>query len=575
MHRIASAIAASAAIVIAAPAQAQDVQGYWEGTLDAGTVQLPLGVNIERQDDGTLSGTLDSPSQNAFDIPLEDVEATDTTLSFTVPAVGGRYRAEWDTATESWIGLWTQAGQSLALTLVAAERPEREAAAATPQLPEEWDIPADADIASILTERLMHRPGTGIVVGAITPDGTRVVSQGPSPDGAFDADTVFEIGSITKVFVALLLADMANDGLVSLDDPVSDYLPDGATIGTFEGQPITLRHLARHESGLPRLPSNLEFSDIRNPYADYGEEDLLAFLASYEPERAPGSEYAYSNLGFGLLGYALERAGGSDLEVLLRNRILDPLDMGDTGIVLTADQQSRFATGRDEYNRETLAWDLGVLTGAGALRSTPADMLKFAAAAMDPSSPLAPAMLLTMSDLRQAPGYRSGLGWMVVPAPSGVVVMHGGGTGGFRAHVALQEESGQGVVVLTNSAIEPSTQDIALHFLVGAPLSEAGPVPEAPETVVREEVELTDAQLDRVVGTYRFAPGLELTVTRITGGLEAALTGQAPLRIYPRAPLEFFLTSVNGEIVFTQEDGEITGAVFTQDGRESTAVRVD
>lgn len=575
MLRIQSAVAASAAFFIAAPVQAQDVQGYWEGTLDAGTVQLPIGVNIERQDDGSLSGTLDSPSQNSFDIPLDNVEASETTLSFTVPAVGGSYRAEWDAPTESWIGLWTQGGQSLSLNLVAAARPDRDAAAARPQLQEEWDVPADADIATILAERLTHRPGTGIVVGAITPDGTRVVAEGPSPDITFDADMVFEIGSITKVFVSLLLADMANEGLVSLDDPVSHYLPEGATMQAFEGQPITLRHLARHESGLPRLPANLEFSDIRNPYADYGEEDLLAFLASYEPERAPGSEYAYSNLGFGLLGYALERAGGSDLEALLRNRILDPLDMDDTGISLTADQQTRFAIGRDEYNRETLTWDLGVLAGAGALRSTTNDMLKFAAAAMDPSSPLEPTMRLALSDLIQGPGYRSGLGWMVVPAPSGLVVMHGGGTGGFRAHIALQENSGQGVVVLTNSAIEPSAQDIALHLLIGAPLAEAGPVPDAPDTVVREQVELTDAQLDRVVGTYRFAPGLELTVTRVSDGLKAELTGQAALRIYPRAPLEFYLTAVNGEIVFIEEDGQITGATFTQDGRDSAAVRVD
>ncbi len=569
------AIAVSAAIVVAAPAQAQDAEGYWEGTLDAGSVQLPIGVNIERQADGSLSGTLDSPSQNSFDIPLGEVEATGTTFSFTVPVVGGRYQAEWNDARESWDGLWSQSGQSIALNLTAAERTDRATAAERPQLPDRWTVPADAEIAAILAERLVERPGTGIVVGVATPDGMRVVSEGPSQDFVFDADTVFEIGSITKVFASLLLADMVNGGLVALDDPVVDYLPEGATMPMFDDQAITLRHLARHESGLPRLPANLAYSDLRNPYVDYGEEQLLAFLASYEPQRAPGSEYAYSNLGFGLLGYALARAGGEDFETLLRMRILDPLEMDDTGITLTADQQARFAKGRDEYNRETPAWDLGVLTGAGAMRSTVNDMLKFAAAAIDPASPLAPAMQLALSDLRQAPGYRAGLGWMVVPAPSGVIAMHGGGTGGFRSHIAVQEDSGQSVVVLTNSAVEPSAQDISLHLLIGTPLAEAGPVPAAPETVEREEIQLTDAQLDRIVGTYRFAPSLDLRVVRVAGGLQARLTDQAPLPIYPRAPLEFFFRAVNADIVFDEENGEIAGATFTQDGRTSTATRVD
>ena len=566
------ASAAVVAMVIAAPAAAQDAEGYWAGTLDLGGTQLGIGVSIERGEDGTLSGTADSPDQGVFDLPLADIVAEDGTLSFTIPRVSGGYTGVWDPAQNIWDGTFNQGGMRTALTLSAAEPPERTAAPRRPSLPENWSVPSDDAIAGVIADRIAQRPGTGMVVAVIEDEETRAVSGGGD---AFDADTVFEIGSITKVFVAMLLADMTLDGTVSLDDPISAYLPDGAQVPTRNGEQITLKNLARHDSGLPRLPTNFAPSDIANPYGEFGEAELLGFLGGYELERDIGSEYDYSNLGFGLLGYLLERAGGADLETLLRQRILDPLEMNDTGIALSSDQRTRFVTGRDEYNRETSAWDFDTLAGAGALRSTTNDMLKFAAAAMDPNSPIAPAMQLALSDLREAPGFRTGLGWMVLPASSGLIAMHGGGTGGFRTHVAVQEDTGRGVVVMTNSAIEPSAQDVALHMLIGAPLAEAGPVPEVPTEVAREEIALTTAQLDRFVGTYRVAPGLDMTITREDDQLLAAITGQGPLPIFPRSEREFFYRAVNAEIVFADEDGEITGATFTQDGMVSPMTKVE
>ena len=261
------------------------------------------------------------------------------------------------------------------------------------------------------------------------------------------------------------------------------------------GKAITLRHLTMQNSGLPRLPDNMPYADPEDPYADYTEQNLLDFLAGYELPRDPGAEYEYSNLGVGLLGHVLARAAGKDYETLLRERILDPLGMDDTAIALSPAMQARFATPHDPFMRPTKPWALPSLAGAGAMRSTAGDMLKFLAAALHPASPLAPAMAMTLSDrLGEADKQQTALGWMVGHPPSGEIVFHGGGTGGFRSFMVLQPAKSRAVVALTNSALEPSAQDIALHAIMGSPVAKAGPVPEAPPPVTtRQQVTLTTA----------------------------------------------------------------------------------
>lgn len=561
----AAAILASALIV--ASATAQEAEGYWRGTLPVGATELAVGVAIARRDNGALSGTLDSPDQNAFGIPLADVVTGGGRLSFSVPTVGATFTGAWDEAARGWKGTFRQGGAEMPVVLVPSEPFAR---AKAPSLPVSWEMPSDAAIAELIARRVADRPGAGMVVALVDGSNTRTVSGGSA--GADDR-TIFEIGSMTKVFTSLLLAQMALDGTVRLDDPVAKYLPAGAVVPQHGGKQITLRNLSLQDSGLPRLPDNLRPADPANPYADFAEQDLLAFLAGYRLTRDPGDRYEYSNLGVGLLGYALARAAGSDFETLLQTRILRPLGMADTGIVVAAAQQARFARGHDEYMRPTSAWDLSVLAAAGGMRSTASDMVKFLRAAIDPASPIGPAMRLALAQSREAPGFKAGLGWMLIAAPSGAVAGHGGGTGGFRSYMAVQRETGRGVVVLTNAAAEPSAQDIALHALIGAPVAKTGPVPPAPKNVVRQTIELAPDQLDRVTGTYRFNPQLALTVTREGNQLHAAITGQGALPIFPRTPLEFFWRAVNAEVVFTERDGKVVGATFTQDGASSVLTR--
>jgi CubicO group peptidase (beta-lactamase class C family) len=235
-----------------------------------------------------------------------------------------------------------------------------------------------------LAERSM-RSGRriGLVVGCLSRGEQRLVGHGQArtgtkdrPDGA----TIFEIGSVTKVFTGLLLADLAEQDLVGLDEPLAGYLPAWVRVPTRGGHQLTLGELASHAAGLPRNPSGMLrrwLRDRRNPYAGLSVEELYAGLARTRLRRRPGERVKYSNLGPGLLGHALARAAGQPYEQLVRERICRPLGMPDTVITSTGEQTARLATGHTRRGRPTPPFELPALAGAGALRSTVTDLLRF------------------------------------------------------------------------------------------------------------------------------------------------------------------------------------------------------
>lgn len=353
-------------------------------------------------------------------------------------------------------------------------------------------IPDDAAIRRILIDRVdVRRQGTGIVVGLIDSDGRRhVVAQGRRGGGdpaPVDGDTVFEIGSLTKLFTTLLLADMAVKGEVSLDDPVADYLPPGVTLPERGGLRIALADLATHSSGLPRLPGNLAPRDQDNPYADYSVERLYRFLAGYSLPHNIGSHYEYSNVGGALLGVALARRAGADFETLLRRRITGPLGMTSTAIALTPAMRAHMAAGHDAWLKPAKNWDMPALAAAAGLRSTANDLLTFAAAELDGDGALGPAMARQLSVRRRtsAPDITVALGWHVLSDPRGAVIQHDGGTGGYRAFIAIQPATHQAVVVLANAATPAGVADIGLHLLLGRKL--ADPVPPQPHALIARD----------------------------------------------------------------------------------------
>ncbi len=236
---------------------------------------------------------------------------------------------------------------------------------------------------AIIRQRVADKRSAGIVVGLIESDGrTRILAFGDPGPGKppLDGNTAFEIGSISKVFTSTVLAQMVLEGKVKLDDPVQKYLPSSVRIPTRNGKQITLGNLSMQNSGLPRMPANFSPRDPSNPYADYSVQQMYDFLSGYTLTRDPGEQFEYSNLGVGLLGHVLSLASGRSYEQLEQERVWTPLGMTHTAITLTPWMSEHLALGHDAQGKVVPNWDLPTFAGAGAIRSTAADMLKFIAA---------------------------------------------------------------------------------------------------------------------------------------------------------------------------------------------------
>jgi D-alanyl-D-alanine-carboxypeptidase/D-alanyl-D-alanine-endopeptidase len=433
-------------------------------------------------------------------------------------------------------------------------------------------FPADSTLRAIIRERVEDKRSAGIVVGVIEPSGSsRVVAYGDPGPGqpALDANSVFEIGSISKVFTATVLAQLVQEGRVKLDDPAQKYLPAAVRMPMFEGKPITLGALAVQNSGLPRLPTNLHPADLANPYADYSVQQLYDFLSSYQLPRAPGAKFEYSNLGVGLLGHILALVDGKPYEQMVRERIWTPLGMTQTAISLSPGMRQRLALGHGGKGEVVSNWDLPTLAGAGAIRSTAADMLKFADANLHPErGALHRAMAFAHEERADVGGpVRIGLNWMSLHIGADTLVFHEGATGGYRAYLGFIPTQRRAVLVLANSG-SGEISDLALHLLIpGMPLA---PKP-AP---VKQRVAITlaaDALLP-YVGTYQLGPGFALEVTNGADGLYVEPTGQPRLRLWAESPVDFFVKEADVQFTFNRDaSGKVTGLVLHQNGANLVA----
>ena len=416
-------------------------------------------------------------------------------------------------------------------------------------------LPSDSAVHAILLTRVNALPdtgkhGEGIVVGLLD-KGRRVVAVGVG------ADNVFEIGSITKVFTASILADMASRGEVRLDDPVAKYLPSSAHIPSRNDRQITLLDLVTQSSGLPRMPSNFTPRDSMNPYADYSVQQLYAFLSSYQLTRDIGATYEYSNLGVGLLGHALALKAGTSYEQLVTRRILTPLQMKETAITLTPALRARLALGHDGDGHVVPNWDLPTLAGAGALRSTAADLLTFLVANLDSTAtPLSRTLQQTHGERHATdnPNLKIGLAWHISSRPVGKIVWHNGGTGGYRSFMGFDPVRRIGVVVLCNNGNE-NVDDIGFHLL-----DETFPL--SPPRQRHTEVAVDSLILQRYVGEYELAPTFHIVITREAAHLFAQATAQPRFAIFAESDSTFFLKVVDAQLTFRPD-----GLVLHQNGQ--------
>jgi CubicO group peptidase (beta-lactamase class C family) len=451
------------------------------------------------------------------------------------------------------------------------------AASVWAQAPPNSPVPPDSEIRKILVERIdSFHQGVGIVVGVVEPKGRRVVAYGSLDKGdprPLNGDTIFEIGSATKVFTSLLLADMVQRGEVALADPVAKYLPAEVKVPERGGRAITLVDLSTHTSGLPRMPSNFNPKDPANPYADYTTELLFQFISSYQLTRDIGSQFEYSNLGGGLLGQALAHRAGVDYEALVRSRITGPLGMNSTGITLSPQMKARLAVGHNDKLVTVPNWDLPALAGAGALRSSVNDMLTFLAANLGyVKSPLAPAMAAMLSVRRPtgAPGGGEiGLGWLITKPSEDEIVWHNGGTGGYRSFIGYDAKTRVGVVVLSNTFTASGVDDIGMHLLDSH-------VPLLPAPKEHKEITVDPKIFDGYVGQYQLAPNFILTVTREGDQLFTQATGQSKVQVFPESQRDFFLKVVDAQITFeTDASGRATSLTLHQNGANVPAKRIE
>lgn len=357
----------------------------------------------------------------------------------------------------------------------------------------------DDEIRKLLRDQVEHLQSPGIVVGLIDAHGPKVLACGKTArEGGIDVDgdTIFEIGSATKVFTGLLLTEMAQQGEVKLDDPIGKYLPPGVKSPERKGREITLLDLALHRSGLPRLPDNFASKDPEAPYADYTFENVCAFLSGYALTRDIGALYEYSNLGAGLLGCLLARHAGTNYETLVIGRICRPLGMTSTAIKLSPELKRRFATGHDAALQPVKSWDFDALAGCGAIRSTANDLLKFLAANMGlTSGHLWPAMKRMQEPLgtTDVPNTQIGIAWHITDRDGRRIIWHNGQTAGFHSCVAFDPTNKAGVVLLANAA---ASLDPLAFRLITPNAGASNSAPHSDDTVLRLET----AQLKRFVG---------------------------------------------------------------------------
>ena len=416
------------------------------------------------------------------------------------------------------------------------------------------------------------RDTPGLVAAFLDGDRQRVTAYGQSGavnNRPLDGDTVFEIGSITKVFTALLFADMVLKGELAPDDPAAKYLPASVKMPDFEGTPITLMDLATYTSGLPRMPSNFAPKDPANPYIDYAAERLYDYLSNYKLAYKPGKHYEYANLGFGLLGHILELRGGKSYEELVVSRICAPLGMDDTRITLSDSMQQRLARGHNAALEPVANWEFAALAGAGALRSTANDLLKFLRMCMNPADdPVAAALKMTLSQRRPRAKERDvSLGWFVASRFEDEVIWKSGGTGGYATFIGYSTKTRRNFILLSNAADYDANTNTGLHFV-----NAAYDLPK-----LRRTVPVDPNVLASYAGRYMLTPAFVLTVRADGGRLFVEATGQLEYEVFAENDTNFFYRVVDAQITFDRPDTGVTQPLtltLHQNGRDRPGRRL-
>ncbi len=430
----------------------------------------------------------------------------------------------------------------------------------------------DAALQALVDQRLAgDRTGACMAVAVIEKDQVARTFRCADPKNAarIGPDRAFEIGSVSKTMASTLLADLIVQGKASLDDPLAAYLPEGTALPTFEGQPILLRHVVTHTSGLPALPSRMATATLVDPYAGLTAEDLLASLGDVTLSRAPGTQFEYSNFASMVLSYAVARRAGVDFETLLRQKLFEPLGMAGA-YVAKRPEGVRAAGGHSANGLPAAPWNFQTdLAGVGGVRATLDDMVRYVQGNLDPSgTPLQAAIELAQRPVSEQPPMA--MNWMLVPVAGRSVLMHEGGTGGFSSLVSVDREAGRGVVILSDTSWSAvgNLGSLGLHLVDASfPLGK-------PRTAATPPQELLEA----LAGEYQLQGAMKISLRQRDGKLFAQAEGQPEFELAYDSEGDFYPIVVDallkpqrksdGSYVFTwmQGGGALPAMRLGEDG---------
>jgi serine-type D-Ala-D-Ala carboxypeptidase/endopeptidase len=425
----------------------------------------------------------------------------------------------------------------------------------------------EAAIAAQVQPMIDGEIASGIVVGIYDAGRLEIYGFGSGPGGKPpDGRTLFELGSVTKVYTSLLLADAVQRREVELDTPVATLLPPGVTAPTAGKDAITLRHLAMHSSGLPRLPPSLEpRAQSTNPYAGYGENELYTDLVRTRLDAPPGTRIHYSNYGAGLLGHVLGAKLGVGYREAIQTRILSPLGLVDTFFTVPPAAAARKVQGTNSELVRVPAWHWDALSGAGALISTARDQLALIEAELEAAAggraTLRRAMALTQESQLEGSGSNVALGWQI---DGDGRYWHNGTTGGHHAFVGFDPKTRRGVVLLASTAAGMLDQLAPRIYKIMA------------GEQVKPVVIPTAEQLASYAGTYQFG---DQPLEMIAQGRRIYVEGpgEPKIRMLPIGEREFWIEPLQAIVVFERDGdtGKAKRAVFVIGERQLTLPRVD
>ncbi len=406
----------------------------------------------------------------------------------------------------------------------------------------------------------------GLVVVSIDRDSEQFFSFGHTSakdTRAPNESAQFEIGSITKAFTNLLLAELVTRGKLDYDTTIADVMTDLEFENPDIGR-ITLLELATHTSGLPRLPANMILSDNADPYADYDTAALRTGLQSARPGQELSKTYAYSNFGMGLLGHLLGIVEGGGYVKALKTHVLMPLGM----------ETANFEDGEalvpgHHAGQRTSNWHLNALAGAGGLRASGLELARvFRPWLTEGTNALhhdvsADLEIAAATDTRYMKVTRV---WHVVEVGDVRVFWHSGGTGGYRSFVGFNPSTGQGRVVLSNTDYDVTEFGLGLLAV------------ERPEVAAAAQNHTGDGQdtYSDYHGHFAITPGFVLSIFQLRGQLVLQATGQQPVPLASSGEDRFNVSYVDAQLVFERdESGTVQRAILHQNGQIMPAERVD